>query len=626
MALTGDELRFHYTVASGYEDPQADPDQSLGGYRSEDFIQEREGDVTTAGTTFVFTDSKQINLKPVSPDSRTPLVNSDDYASASTFVHWYRPGYGDADTEMGIDHATAGTPRDISLQRSLDSSDLSSEQPGQFDQQRESVTFTGAAGNQQIRQSPAVSWGIANAWSIFAWVRPTSTAAGTFRIFRMGPSATQEWSYEITFWRDGTTLHVRIAGSTSTTQIYQTYNSFFALDTWVYIVVTWNGTTLQVYKDGSPVSWDTQPDNDSVTQIDSTRYFSISGLRMNYTDPLEEWEGQIHSVGMWSSTLAAAEVADLVDFGDGEGDPALDHTGKWLVFITGANAVDARKIIYHDNTTGEMGFKVPWGTAPVIGEIFRISGARHLFDDVTAQQCAEGHVDYRGISFYNTTGGSLTDVRFYIIPLDPGTTGLDIACGNAQIGASDMDTISPDTQEPNLVTDSAFSSTRPQSFRRPDDYASGKDAPASGTSFSLANFFHSNIWIRRTTPALSKRKDSAAWLLVMEETGGTKTAVPIVYDVLGYDVAFSLDLDRIPRTFGGSRVTARVADDTLGQAAQDESVTIEIDSGPGTLVSETQPLDTDVNGEAFAIYHSPEDDAEAGNSVTITSTFWGDPT
>jgi hypothetical protein len=442
----------------------------------------------------------------------------------------------------------------------------------------------------------------------------------------MGTNANSQGTGEISFWRDGTALHVQISDNvTSADRIKHVFNSFFTLNTWVHVLVTWDGSTqtLTVYKDGSSVSPDSTPETDFVTQSDQSRYILISGLRASFADPLNEWEGQIHSVGIWDVELGASEVSDLVSFGDGVGEPALDYTGDWIVFVTGNNAVDARQIAFFDGSTGDVGVAEAWDSAPVATEIFRICGPQSLFDDITPAQCAEGHTDHRSLCIFNNTGGLITDLRVYLVPLDPNNTVLEVACGNAAGTTADIDTISPDTEEPNLVTDTTFSSTRPQSWRRPDDYDSAIDTPAGG--FNLNSLFHAWVWLRRIVPPLHKRSDSSAWLLVVEETSGVKSAIPLVFDVDGFNPTFSLVSDRKPRTFGGARVTASVVDNQIGQPVEDESITIAITSGPGTLNTDPQPLDTDVNGEVEGIYISPEDDAQAGNSVTITATLGGDP-
>jgi hypothetical protein len=624
MALTGDAFYFFYT-ASSYLAAQPDPDASLGGYRSKT-RPETESAVTSAGSTAIFTDTAQIDDAPASPDYRTPLVNSGNYTSSGDLVHWYRLAVDD--TDMGKDYATAGTPRDLD-QFNLDSSDLSSEQPGMMDQQRKSVDFDGAS-NETIKiwSSPA-TFGIADEWSISAWVRPDDTSAGTYRFFRMSQTAASQGLNEIAFWRDGTTLEVQIADNTTIAdrKHYQ-YNSFFALDTWVHVMVTWDGTNLLVYKNGSVVSVDTTTEDDSVTQSDGSRYFLISGRRWNFADPQDEWEGQIHSVCIWDVELGSSAISDLSGFGDGVGAAGgpLDHVGKWFVFVTGNNAIDARKCIYHDNTTGVMGFAPVWGTAPAVGEIYRISGPGHLFDDVTAAQCAAGHIDHRCLFLYNGTGVTLTDIRLYLLPLDDNGVELEVVAGNLQKGTNPVGSIAVDTDEPDLDDNlgaDAFTSSIPQRFKQLPNYAAAINTPDPGT-FDLVNLGSLPLWLRRTVPALHKRVDSSAWLLVAEETGGTKTAMVITHDVLGFTASFTGELDRIPRTFGGGRFTATVVDATIGLPIEDESVTIVISSGPGTLNSESQPLDTDVNGEAFAIYISPEDDAQAGNSVTITATLGGD--
>ncbi len=621
MALNGQDFAFHLSVASGHLDAQPDPDQSLGGYQSVTRAEKREGAVTTQVSDFVFTDTSQIDDKPVSPDPRTPLADSDDYSSSSDLVHWYRLSVDDAD--MGKDYATAGTPIDLTQSSNLDGTDVVALQPGQFDQQRNSVVFA-QADDDTVRKTSTSVYGLANAWSVGIWLRSTSGAAGIHRCFRLDRTATSQGLDEITIYRDGGFLHVEISDDTTAVdRIHHVYSSPI-INTWTHYVLTWDGATLQLYKDGSPLAPSFTTENDSVTQSDSARYLLISGLRATFVDPFEEWEGQIHSVAMWDSVLTAAEIADLTDFGDGPGEPVLDHVGKWVAFVTGNNAVDARQVIYHDNTTGDIGVFPAWSSTPLVTEVFRVGWPLSIFDDVSVLECAGGHVDHRCLFVLNSTGVSLSDIRFYLQPLDPGSTEMEVVAGNLQKGSNPVTPSADEEDAPFTDTTgtNGFTSNTPQRFRQGRDYAEADDTPQP--SFNLNNGFNSALWLRRTIPVLAKKFDNAAWLLVAEQDTAVKTAVPIVFNLDGFNPQLAAEFDRTPRTFGGARITATVEDADFGFPIEDEEVDIAIDSGPGTLNSDPQPLETDEDGEVRAVYLSPEDDAQAGATVVIEAKMGGD--
>jgi hypothetical protein len=303
----------------------------------------------------------------------------------------------------------------------------------------------------------------------------------------------------------------------------------------------------------------------------------------------------------------------------------VSHVGKWVVFVTGNNAIDARRIIHHDTAIGDIGVSPAWGNAPLVAEVYRISGAANLFDDVDAQECSGGHVDHRMVYLLNSTGVPLNDGRCYLLPLDPYDTNMELACGNGSKGANQVTPTFDEEEAPDLDTlgITGFTASKPQRFRAARDYVTAEEVP-----YNIINFVNNGgypIWIRRTIPALTKRADDAAWLLVVEQDTGVKTAVPIVFNTTGYTPQLAASFDRTPRTFGGARIEMSVVDADFGFAIEDEEIYAAIDTGPGTLNSAPQPLETDEDGEAYAVYISPEDDGQAGATVSIEVKMGGDP-
>jgi hypothetical protein len=340
---------------------------------------------------------------------------------------------------------------------------------------------------------------------------------------------------------------------------------------------------------------------------------SLGGFRS--ATRVEELESAVTSV------VSTFMFIDTAQIGGG-----LDHVGKWMVFVTGNNAVGARQILFHDNTTGEIGVAPEWGSTPQVGDDYRISEATGLFDDVSAPECAEGHVDHRCLYLLNSTSVTLTDIRFYLEPLDHSGTNMEVTAGNRSVGTDEVPVSADEEDDPDTDSTGAggFTTTTPQRFRSSRDYASAIEVPSTTSGWNLTNGSTSALWIRRTIPSLSKRFDDAAWLLVAEETGGVKTAVPIVFNLDGYTAQVTAAFDRTPRTFGGAHITVEVIDADFEFPIEDEDVFIAIDSGPGTLNSAAQPIDTDEDGIARAVYVSPEDDAQAGNTVVIEAKVGGD--
>lgn len=355
-------------------------------------------------------------------------------------------------------------------------------------------------------------------------------------------------------------------------------------------------------------------------------HMSVAGVYLNpQGDPNQSLGGYRSSTRVEElESSVTTQVSDFI-FRDST-QTGSSHVGKWIVFVLGTNAIDARQILYHDTGTGDIGVSPAWGTAPAVGEVYRISGALNLFDNLSVLECVEGHIDHRCLFLYNNTGSILQDIRFYLEPLNPSGTNFEVVAGNNMKGVNPVTASADEEDNPSTDTTGAsgFTTTTPQRFRAARDYDSARAVPSTTSGFNLNNLNSSALWLRRTTPELTKKMDNAAWLLVAEQNTGVKTAVPLVFDLAGYTPQLAASFDRKPRTFGGARIDISVVDASYGFPIEDEEVYVVIDTGPGTLNSAPQPLSTDADGETYAIYVGPEDEAYVGSTVTVEAKMGGD--
>jgi len=82
---------------------------------------------------------------------------------------------------------------------------------------------------------------------------------------------------------------------------------------WAHFVVTWDGTSLLLYKDGAAVAPTSITTDNAGTMVDDARSVSV-GCN---TSGINNTSGNYHSLAMWSTALSAGEVSTLYNAGDG---------------------------------------------------------------------------------------------------------------------------------------------------------------------------------------------------------------------------------------------------------------------------------------------------------------------
>lgn len=317
-----------------------------------------------------------------------------------------------------------------------------------------------------------------------------------------------------------------------------------------------------------------------------------------------------------TSTMTTKEkMVDAARAGD---DPA-DYDGAWLLWVTGGQCGTCRKIADFDEPTRTFTFELPFAGLAQSGDYYRVYQPLALFDDVSATRCGSGTDDYRMIYVLNNTGNALTNasrwyglVRGDAADLELVASGLD---GEGSEYTADIYTA------PTLIYPFDSGSYEPR-WGNPRSQSAGYSQP--GRNDNWANSVRKAMWIRRLVDPAALKAGEQVWQLFIafDEGGGDPdplySSVLIVASSAGFTPAITISEDRAIRIGGGCRVTAQVDADPPGVPAADVPVKWS-HTGPGTLYHPDEPF-TDDGGEAVAVYHSPTDQAEAGNPVTFEAT------
>lgn len=633
------EWRLTVPAAEPGDSRQNDPDLSLGGRRSLTLAYDQSQLTADMTSAHVVVDSGLVQPPQASvPNANTPIIDSGDYREAESLVHWWRFGVFAAPS-IGFDYTTQSGGFDLEPHPNVTLADLVDLQPGQFNQARRSLFFAGTDTAIGTRLTGQATLGIENEWSVGIWFRPTDLS-GTGTMVRLGqpsPASGTNLANAIQIHRNGPDLLVRIIdGTTVTSQKERQFDGVLALNTWTFVLVTWDGTSLNTYQDGVLLVPSSVPEDDDVVMLAAaSRHVAVGAINSN-NFPFDEFRGQIHSVLVWNVELPNAAAAAVSIFGDG---PVLsdgNQTGRWLVFVTGLLALEAERIAFHDTSTGSLFFSDGFSSAGgLIGDTFRISGSDNLFGGPNSVECANGVTEYRGLAFHsNDVGETLNDIRVWARPLNKGAHDFELAVGDIQKRILDaFPGISSDVETPDLdqTGQAAGFGARVQRFRPSRSFPLSRELPQAGlTRFNLPNNLWMPVWLRRITPPLTQRNEGSAWLLVAEAESGNLTPGPhrspmvIVSDPEGFTPDLRLTFDRTPRTFGGARMVAILRDLTTQTAIEQAPIDFTMIAGPGQLTGQVSQQETDTSGQAAVQYVSPEDDSQAGATVTVEARLGGD--
>ena len=184
-----------------------------------------------------------------------------------------------------------------------------------------SLEFNGS--NEAIASLTGDTIGIENQWSIALWHKWNS-GEQYGNLIDIGLSATSDNNrIRIDMGGYGAEgLQIICWNTSGTIRKQYIWNSFFSFDVWQHLVVTWDGSSLLAYRDGSPDSPDATPTNSSLTQADNSRRIVVgaglsTGGGIISPNPGYYMDGKIYSVAIWGTPLTSDEVTAIYNSGNG---------------------------------------------------------------------------------------------------------------------------------------------------------------------------------------------------------------------------------------------------------------------------------------------------------------------
>jgi hypothetical protein len=363
--------------------------------------------------------------------------------------------------------------------------------------------------------------------------------------------------------------------------------------------------------------------------------FELSGGAAN-SDPLLSFGGEKSGtpVEELQSTVTTNQGPDRSIFfdsariGDGDG----THVDKWILFITGPNALSAARVIDFRSADGRFQLEFRMLSTSVVGNIYRLFDLNSLFHEVTAQQCALGHTDYRMVYVRNTSGDAATKYQCYLRSHGDGPSwaGVDFEIFSKE-DSSPLEGTPADEETPPAGLDAVERFTRTLAYY-------GFPSPQPFRDRAHAQSFSGGTWkavyIKRIVPLNQRRQPFAVCMIVVEMLDAGSATIQcgclMPFGLLGFTPEIAITRDRGPILTGqqvadgydsairvghGARFAAEVRSQETGLVVPDLEIGWSLD-GPGQLWTPDAPL-TDSEGIAKATYSAP-DQSETVERGTIT--------
>lgn len=200
-----------------------------------------------------------------------------------------------------------------------------------FGKQTVSIDFDGST--ERMFNDIGQLLGITNSWSLAFWYKPGATTfTQTSRLFtRRSPAASNDAIIcSIQAAEANDPLFIQLDDNASTVFKQYRWNNLATQDAWNFTVITWDGTDLLLYHDGTLTAPTTKNIDNAGTMGDSTRKLALGGDII--TSSL--FAGRMHSVGVWDSVLSDAEQTELYNAGDGN---AVNWAKDGTNYLSSAN-------------------------------------------------------------------------------------------------------------------------------------------------------------------------------------------------------------------------------------------------------------------------------------------------
>ncbi len=252
-------------------------------------------------------------------------ADSGNYASAANLQHWWETGK-TVSPFLGLDTGVSGALIDMEAAAfNINDGDRRHDVPGFSGVQTQSLDFDGL--QDRLGHGPRLL-GVDNSWSFGAWLKPRGTPNDPEYIWRSTrPGAPTDGSRMI-FSRAGVggptdlnRLNVVLTNVADTVTINAFWNDFFVADEWVFLLITWDGTTAAVWKNGvdlgAPDTGNNSPGGLTLAD-DATRNYTLGNgfAPSNFN----AWNGLMAQAMWWRDTVdTLSEPLSLYNTGNPNG-------------------------------------------------------------------------------------------------------------------------------------------------------------------------------------------------------------------------------------------------------------------------------------------------------------------
>lgn len=252
-------------------------------------------------------------------------TDTGSYTQSPQLKHWWRTGFDTSSFfEYGRDRGFSTLPINIS-EPGLEPADVTlvgdtigtyGFAPQTTCVQNTAGSFKAFVGDFGLTTRDDVLVG--NAWTMTMWMKPDSatTAGFLYDTTNSGvPAAANRRRMQLL---NTGALRVSLANTAGGNFKVYDYNNFFSglVNTWVFIALRWDGTTLSLFRNGSAVVPDVLVTDVAGTQAATTRARYTWGNDGN-AGPTAGFSGRMHSHGLWSIDLFTNEIVSLYNAGNG---------------------------------------------------------------------------------------------------------------------------------------------------------------------------------------------------------------------------------------------------------------------------------------------------------------------
>jgi hypothetical protein len=176
-----------------------------------------------------------------------------------------------------------------------------------------------------------VAYGVADDYTVLAWIKPPSIGTETNAAILAPGNTAQDTDAILLAMNNGAilgqTYRVLLMQSGQTT--FKDYRFGLSLpdDTWTHVGYTWNGTNLLCYQDGTEDATPLKVTDLGGAQTDASRRGGLGASGKGQI--AQSFEGPIHSVAMWNTTLDASNITALYNGGNGDGLNLSEDSGNY---------------------------------------------------------------------------------------------------------------------------------------------------------------------------------------------------------------------------------------------------------------------------------------------------------